>query len=90
MNCVYCGYLVVALIIAYLIIKGKGNKTFTVAYLASITTFAIDGIIYLRFSYLGINDPAPAYHALTALTIFLLLHWAKKSFKIILFDRRFR
>jgi len=90
MNYVYYGYLVVALIIAYLVIRGKGNKTFSVAYMASVTVFAIDSLIYLRYCYLGINDPTPAYHSLTAILIFSFLQWAKSAYKIILFDRRWR
>jgi len=90
MNYVYYGYLAVALFIAYLVVKGKGNSTFSIAYMASITVFVIDGLIYWRYCSLDVNDPTPVYHALSAVTIFFLLHWAKRSYKIKLFDRRFR
>jgi hypothetical protein len=90
MNYIYYGYVTVALVIAYLIIKGKGNKTFSVAYMASMTVFAIDGLLYLRFCYLGIYDPTPAYHSLTALLLFAFLQWAKMSYNIKLFDRKWR
>lgn len=90
MDYVYYGYLFIALVIAYLIVRGKGNKTFSIAYMSSITIFLTTGYFYFFFSYHGINDPTPAYHSLSALTIFLLLQWAKKSFRVKLFDRRYR
>ena len=90
MNYVYYGYLFVAFIVSMQIIMGKGNRMFSVAYMSSIIIFLTTGFLYLYFSYHGINDPIPAYHSISALAILLLLHWAKRSFNVKLFDRRFR
>lgn len=78
------------LLLVYFVIRGKGNRTFSIAYSSSLTVGLLTGFLYLYNCNNGNYDPSPAYHSIIAFTLFVLLQWAKSSFKIILFDRRFR
>ncbi len=87
---IYLLYLGLVLVLAYFIIRGKGNKTFSIAYRASMLAGSITGLIYLYNCYNGNYNPTPAYHSIVTFLLFALLNWIKNSFKIIIFDRRFR
>ncbi len=81
---------VIVSLVVYFVVKGKGNKAFSIIFLALAISGLYDGFIYLYNCYNGNYDPRLAYYSIIAFSLFVLLCWIKNSFKIILFDRRFK